>query len=158
MKILYVCTHNRCRSILCEAITRQLATGGTTVASAGSMPADQVHPQTLQYLHEADVSTAGLHSKSWDDLAEYAPDLVITVCDAAARESCPLWLGSAMKLHWGLADPSKVEGTEEDKAAAFRVCIQQVRERAAAILALAKEYPDDMQAIRRGLIAQGAQA
>jgi len=158
MKILYVCTHNRCRSILCEAITRQLATAGVTVASAGSQPAGRVHPLSLQFLREAGVPTAGLHSKSWVEMENYAPDLVITVCDSAAQESCPLWLGSAMKLHWGLADPSKVDGNEEDKAAAFHACIQQVRERAAVILALAKEYPHDMKAIQQALIAQGAQA
>ena len=100
--ILYICTHNRCRSILSEAITRQKALGIITAQSAGSEPAGQVHPLTLRYLQEAGYNTQQLSSKSWDTLGEFIPDVVITVCDQAAGESCPLWLGTTPKLHWGL--------------------------------------------------------
>jgi arsenate reductase len=158
MKILYICTHNRCRSILCEAITNHLAGVGMVAASAGSSPVGQVHPLTLQYLREAGVPAVGLYSKSWDELEEFAPDLVVTVCDSAAKESCPVWFGSAVKLHWGLADPSKVEGSEEEKAAAFRACIADISARAEALLSLAQQHPGDMAAVKAGLMALGAQA
>lgn len=158
MKILYICTHNRCRSILCEAITNHMAGVGMVAASAGSQPVGQVHPLSLQYLREAGVPIVGLYSKSWDELEEFAPDLVITVCDSAANESCPVWFGKAVKLHWGLADPSKVEGGEAEKAAAFRACIAQIRARVKALLALAQQHPGDMTAVKAGLLALGAQA
>lgn len=158
MKILYICTHNRCRSILCEAITNHMAGVGMVAASAGSQPVGQVHPLSLQYLREAGVPIVGLYSKSWDELEEFAPDLVITVCDSAANESCPVWFGKAVKLHWGLTDPSKVEGTEAEKAAAFHACIAQIRARVKALLAMAQQHPGDMAAVQAGLLALGAQA
>lgn len=158
MKILYICTHNRCRSILCEAITNHLAGVGMVAASAGSSPVGQVHPLTLQYLREAGVPIVGLYSKSWDELEDFAPDLVITVCDSAANESCPVWFGSAVKLHWGLADPSKVEGSDADKAAAFRAGIAEINARAQALLTLARQHPDDIGAVKAGLVALGARA
>lgn len=158
MKILYICTHNRCRSILCEAITNHLAGVGMVAASAGSSPVGQVHPLTLQYLREAGVPAVGLYSKSWDELEEFAPDLVVTVCDSAANESCPVWFGSAVKLHWGLADPSKVEGSDEKKAQAFRTCIAEISARAKVLLSLAQQHPGDMAAVKAGLLTLGAQA
>ena len=117
MKILYLCTHNACRSILCEAITRDLAKGQIEVASAGSYAAGEVHPQTLKHLDKWGYSTSNLHSKSFDDVADFAPDSVITVCDQAAKESCPIWLGSAVKAHWGLPDPTRLSSstTKMDK-------------------------------------------
>lgn len=119
MKILFICTHNRCRSIIAEAITNHIS--GTTIqaASAGSSPVGEVHPLSLKYLAEAGIATQGLHSQSWHDLESFEPDVVVTVCDSAANETCPIWFGKALKVHWGLADPSKVEGTEEQVKAAF---------------------------------------
>ncbi|WP_230661366.1 arsenate reductase ArsC [Psychrobacter sp. I-STPA10] len=109
LKILFVCTHNRCRSILSEVISNQMAAGLIEAQSAGSDPADQVHPLTLEYLANNGYDISGLHSKSWQSLAgSFSPDVVITVCDQAAGERCPLWLGSVPKLHWGLADPSRL--------------------------------------------------
>tara|TARA_R110001599_G_scaffold86336_1_gene231546 strand:+ start:948 stop:1349 length:402 start_codon:yes stop_codon:yes gene_type:complete len=78
------------------------------VASAGSNPAGKVFPETLTKLQEHGYSIDGLFSKSWDDLKDYQPDVVITVCDQAAGESCPVWFGKAVKGHWGLTDASKV--------------------------------------------------
>ena len=115
LRLLFICTHNRCRSILAEALANQIGAGLVTAASAGSEPAGAVHPLTLQSLQRHAVPTAGLYSKSWDDLASFAPDFVITVCDNAAAETCPLWLGSARKVHWGLSDPSSV-ATDTDVA------------------------------------------
>jgi len=107
-KFLFLCTHNACRSILAEAIFRQLADTRFIVASAGSNPAGKVFPETLTKLQEHGYSVEGLFSKSWDDLKDYQPDVVITVCDQAAGESCPVWFGKAVKGHWGLTDASKV--------------------------------------------------
>ncbi|MBD2859821.1 arsenate reductase ArsC [Spongiibacter sp. KMU-158] len=129
MKILYICTHNRCRSILSEAITNQFAAGVLTARSAGSQPAGEVHPLSLKYLQEAGIATEGLISQSWDELEDFAPDLVVTVCDSAAGESCPLWFGKSLKVHWGLSDPSKLEGSETELAEAFRATISEIKQR-----------------------------
>ena len=141
MKILYICTHNRCRSILSEAITNHVSFAQAQVSiqakSAGSQPAGEIHPLSIQYLQEAGVSTAGLASQSWDELEEFAPDMVVTVCDSAAGESCPVWFGKSVKVHWGLTDPSKVEGSDEEKAQAFRETIAEIQRRVTELLALA---------------------
>lgn len=107
LKLLFLCTHNACRSILAESIARSLGEDLWEVASAGSHPAGEVHPATLAALSEHDLPTQALASKSWNDLTDYQPDIVITVCDQAAGESCPIWFGKAVKGHWGLPDPSK---------------------------------------------------
>lgn len=154
-RLLFVCTHNRCRSILCEAIFR--ARGGERLAvhSAGSQPEGQVHPLSLRYLEEAGIETDGLSSKSWDDMGDFEPDMVLTVCDSAAGEACPLWLGSSLKLHWGLADPSSVEGDDAAKAEAFRDTIGEIIERCDALLTLPLETLD-RDGLREGLTALGA--
>ena len=82
--------------------------------SAGSAPAGEVHPLTLRYLKARNLPIAGLKSQSWDDFADEGLDLVITVCDSAANETCPLWMGETPRLHWGMPDPSRVEGSEQE--------------------------------------------
>ncbi|WP_226703126.1 arsenate reductase ArsC [Microbulbifer elongatus] len=134
MKILYICTHNRCRSILSEAITNQYGQGRLEARSAGSQPSGEVHPLSLKYLAEQGISTQGLSSKSWDNLDGWVPDVAVTVCDSAAGEACPIWLGDALKVHWGLADPSKLEGTDEEKAEAFRETIKEIINRVQRML------------------------
>lgn len=129
MRVLYICTHNRCRSILSEALTNFYGEGLIEARSAGSQPSGEVHPLSVKYLDELGVTTAGLASKSWDELEDYDPDLVITLCDSAASETCPLWMGPSAKCHWPLTDPSKVTGTNEEKKAAFLSCIEQIRKR-----------------------------
>ena len=126
MKLLFICTHNRCRSILSEAITNQRARGILTAASAGSAPADAVHPLTLRFLQERGYDTAGLASQSWADLEAFEPDRVITVCDTAAGEACPLWMSDVEKMHWGLPDPSRVNGDDETVRAAFMAVIDRI--------------------------------
>ena len=126
MKLLFVCTHNRCRSILCEAITSQRGAGLLEAASAGSAPVDAVHPQTLRYLEERGYQTAGLRSQSWHELEAFDPDQVVTVCDSAAGEACPLWMGEVDKIHWGLPDPSREEGDEEAVRSAFVAVIDRI--------------------------------
>lgn len=126
MKLLFICTHNRCRSILSEAITNQRARGILTAASAGSAPVDAVHPLTLRFLQERGYDTAGLASQSWVDLESFEPNRVITVCDTAAGEACPLWMSDVEKMHWGLPDPSRVDGDDETVRAAFMAVIDRI--------------------------------
>ena len=129
MKLLFICTHNRCRSILCEAIANQRAEGVLCAASAGSAPVEAVHPLTLRYLEERGYQTSGLQSQSWQDLEGFEPDRVITVCDTAAGEACPLWMGDVQKVHWGLPDPSRTEGSDEVIRAAFMALIDRIESR-----------------------------
>ena len=134
--ILFICTHNRCRSVLSEAITNHIAGGKITAYSAGSQPAGVVHPDTLKHLDAMGIDTSNLKSQSWEDFAELGPDLVVTVCDSAANEACPIWMGGSRKLHWGLTDPSKMEGSEEEVSTAFKDVIATIERRIKALLAL----------------------
>ncbi|MEM9101011.1 MAG: arsenate reductase ArsC [Pseudomonadota bacterium] len=136
MKILYICTHNRCRSILSEAITNAHGQGKITAWSAGSHPAGEVHPLTLKYLQETNFPVDGLRSQSWDEFASLQPDIVITVCDSAANEMCPVWMGSAIKIHWGLPDPSKINDDAEKCKNAFYDVIQTIEERVKKLLSI----------------------
>lgn len=139
LKVLVLCTHNRCRSILFEAIARAEAGPEVSVRSAGSEPAGEVHPATLEALSRAGISTEGLRSEGWDSYEAWEPDVVITVCDRAAREPCPLWLGQAQRLHWGLPDPSLHTGPEQSQA--FAEVIETIRGRLPDLSALANPHP-----------------
>jgi len=156
MKVLYICTHNRCRSILSEAITNHVAGDMITAKSAGSQPVGEVHPLSLKYLNEAGVPTEGLQSQSWGEFEAFAPDLVITVCDSAAGESCPVWFGKSVKVHWGLSDPSKLTGSEEDIARAFNDTIAQISARVTDLKTIA-EQPFTPDSLRASLAKLGAQ-
>lgn len=142
MKILYICTHNRCRSILSEAITNHLANGRLTAYSAGSQPAGEVHPLSLKYLKERGYAIDGLKSQSWNDFEAEQPDIVITVCDSAANETCPVWFGKSLTLHWALPDPSRIKGSEQEIRAAFFSVIDTIETRVKDILALNLEKID----------------
>ena len=155
MKILYICTHNRCRSILSEAITNHLSAGRIIAKSAGSQPAGAVHPLSLKYLSEAGISIEGLRSQSWDDFADFNADVVVTVCDSAAAEACPVWFGDSVKVHWGLSDPSKLQGSEEELAAAFRATISQISQRVEQLLAIRVDL-NDKAALKQALAELGA--
>ncbi|MBH8610282.1 arsenate reductase ArsC [Pseudomonas mohnii] len=136
MKILFLCTANSCRSILCEAMFNHLAPTGMHAYSAGSQPKGEVHPLSLKTLDRAEISPAGLYSKSSDVYESLSPDFVITVCDKAAGEACPVFFGPATKAHWGQADPSEYQGTQEEIEAAFEATLGQIRTRIEAFLAL----------------------
>jgi arsenate reductase len=129
MKLLFICTHNRCRSIIAEAVCNHLDGDVLQARSAGSQPSGEVHPLSLRYLQQAGIATEGLKSQSWDDHEDWQPDVVITVCDSAAGEQCPVWFGRSLKVHWGLVDPSRMDGSEEEIAAAFRHTIDLLRDR-----------------------------
>jgi arsenate reductase (thioredoxin) len=125
LNVLFLCTHNSARSILAEALLNHLGQGKFKGFSAGSSPrANQLpNPLGLQVLRDAGIATDGLHSKSWDDFAKpNAPhmDLIITVCDNAAGETCPYWPGNPASAHWGYADPSAGDAPDEQKLIAFR--------------------------------------
>lgn len=135
MKLLFICTHNRCRSILSEAITNQFGKGRLEARSAGSQPSGVVHPLSLKYLEERGISIEGLQSESWDSFENWQPDMVITVCDSAAGESCPIWMDDTLKVHWGLVDPSKLKGDEAQIAAAFHKTIDIIEARVKKMLA-----------------------
>lgn len=154
MKVLYICTHNRCRSILSEAITRHRAGDRITARSAGSQPAGEVHPLSLKYLAEAGIPTAGLQSRSWDEFEAFEPDVVITLCDSAAAEACPVWFGKAIKVHWGLADPSKVQGDQELIAKAFRDTIRRIGKRVDDLAAIAGRDASEWRGAIRELAAR----
>ena len=136
MKILFICTHNRCRSILSEAITNHLAQGKVTAYSAGSQPVGEVHPLSIKYLKARGITTEGLKSQSWDNFEHIEPDVVITVCDSAANEQCPVWFGNCVKVHWGLPDPSKLDGTEDEIKNAFFSVMDTIETRIRKLLAL----------------------
>ena len=135
MNILFLCTGNSCRSIIAEALFRRTAPQGVTVQSAGSAPTGIVHPRALAVLEKAGISTARLHSKSWDALAE-KPDVVITLCADAAGEACPLYFGKVVRSHWGMPDPAKVTGDEATVAAAFDSTFEILQRRTAALAQL----------------------
>lgn len=134
MKVLFICTHNRCRSILSEAITAHVCGDHVEARSAGSQPVGEVHPLSLKYLQEKSISIEGLRSQSWDEFEDFAPDLVVTVCDSAANEPCPVWFGQTRVMHWGLSDPSKLEGSEAEKRDAFFETMRIIEKRAEALL------------------------
>lgn len=139
MKILYICTHNRCRSILSEAITNHASQGVIEAKSAGSQPVGEVHPLSIKYLAQSGIATSGLTSQSWDEFEAFAPDVVVTVCDSAAGETCPVYFGNSIKIHWGLSDPSKLEGSDEEIEAAFLACIALITERVDQLVNIAKQ-------------------
>lgn len=136
MKVLFMCTANSCRSILSEAMFNHLAPAGFEAVSSGSFPKGQVLPRTLQTLQEAGVSIQGLSSKGNDAFEDSVPDIVITVCDRAAGEACPVYFGPALKTHWGLDDPSDVKGDEAAVSAAFHATLARIESRCRAFLAL----------------------
>jgi protein-tyrosine-phosphatase len=134
LNVLFLCTHNSARSILAEALLNHMGHGKFKAFSAGSSPKDnqQPNPMALATLQKANISIEGLSSKSWDVFAEpNAPhmDLVITVCDNAAGEVCPYWPGQPATAHWGYADPSAGEGSDDEKLEAFKQTLHLIKRR-----------------------------
>ncbi|MGO9405649.1 MAG: arsenate reductase ArsC [Terriglobales bacterium] len=121
--VLFLCTGNSARSIMAEAILNHKRKLGFTAYSAGSHPSGTVRPEALKQLELARISTSGLHSKSWDDFGRSGtPEMqfVFTVCDNAAKETCPVWPGQPMTAHWGVPDPAAVQGDSAEVERAFR--------------------------------------
>lgn len=120
--ILFLCTHNSARSILGEALASLHPSGKLIGYSAGSSPGGQVNPYALEIVKEIGYDISKVYSKSWDEFAKpNAPemDFIITVCDNAAEEICPIWPGKPASAHWGFPDPSLIKGTDEEIKEAF---------------------------------------
>jgi len=130
--VLFLCTGNSARSILAESLMNTLGRGRFRGFSAGSFPKGQVHPLALELLQRMKLPSEGFRSKSWDEFAAPgAPplDFIFTVCDNAAGEACPVWPGKPVTAHWGIADPAAVEGSDADKAFAFRKAFKELETR-----------------------------
>ena len=134
INVLFLCTHNSARSILAEALMNAISKGRFKAFSAGSSPRanQRPNPLGLEVLQNAGIATDGLHSKSWDVFAgPDAPqmDLIITVCDNAAGEACPVWPGHPATAHWSYSDPSEGDGTNVEKLEAFRKTLHAIKRR-----------------------------
>jgi arsenate reductase len=151
-RILFLCTGNSARSIMAEAILNRLGGGEFRGYSAGSHPKGEVHPMALALVHELGMPVQALRSKSWDEFARPgAPqmDYIITVCDSAAGEICPIWPGKPMTAHWGLPDPAAVKGPLAQQEAAFRGAFKILEARIRRFLSRAREAvsPADLKSV-----------
>jgi len=158
--ILFLCTGNSARSILADAIANRLGAGRARAWSAGSKPTGRVNPAALTLLESLGYETGGFRSKSWDAFeGPDAPvfDLIVTVCDNAAGETCPVWPGKPMRAHWGVEDPAAVAGPPAAIAAAFAETYRLLHERIERLLALPLDSLDSP-ALKREADAIGALA
>jgi len=145
MNVLFLCTGNSARSILAEVLLNELGQGAYKAYSAGSHPTGQVNPGALEKLAAEGHSIAGLRSKSWDRFSgKDAPDIdiVITVCDNAAGESCPVWNGGPITVHWGIPDPAYFDDAEA-RQAAFDIAYARLRRRIEGLLSLPADLATD---------------
>lgn len=153
--VLFLCTHNSARSIMAEALLNHLGEGRFRAFSAGSEGGPGPKPMALKVLEAEGIPTEGLSSKTWDVFAgPGAPvmDLVITVCDQAAGEACPHWPGQPITAHWGIEDPSNVQGSEIERERAFVTALRYLRNRINVLLSLPVASLDEMalaQQVRR---------
>ncbi|HRD85658.1 MAG TPA: arsenate reductase ArsC [Rubrivivax sp.] len=162
--VLILCTHNSARSVLGEGMLNHLATRlGKDVRahSAGSAPSGRINPLALEALRNAGIDTGSCRSKSWDEFSrEGAPPLsiVVTVCDSAAAEACPFFVGGTagppVKVHWGYPDPSNAEGGDEGRRRAFELTRQALGYRMLQLLALPLGAMD-RQALQAALVEIG---
>ncbi|MGO4568267.1 arsenate reductase ArsC [Rhizobium sp. 2YAF20] len=137
--VLFLCTGNSARSILAESILNTEGKGRFKAYSAGSQPKGEVNPHALKELVTLGYQSTGFRSKSWDEFAEAgAPemDFIFTVCDSAAGEACPVWIGHPMTAHWGIEDPAAVEGSEIEKSRAFVQAARFLKNRIMSFISL----------------------
>jgi arsenate reductase (thioredoxin) len=145
LQVLFLCTGNSARSILAEAYLNAAGKGRFVAYSAGSHPAGKVNPFALELLAKNGIATQGLKSKSWDEFARpNAPrvDLILTVCDNAAGEVCPVWPGKPLSAHWGVADPAAVTGDDDAKRKAFLRAFSELKARIDRLVALPAQKID----------------
>ena len=145
--VLFLCTGNSARSIMAEAVLNQLGAGKFRAYSAGSHPAGKVNSYALDLLKRNHFSVDGLRSKSWDEFSHSnapAMDFILTLCDRAAGEVCPLWPGKPMSAHWGVEDPAEAVGTDEQKNKAFASVFMTLRTRVALLVNLPIEKLDKL--------------
>ena len=136
LKILVICTGNSCRSVIGEAIFNHLGQGRILAFSAGSKAKGKINTCALALLERHGVSTEGLSSKSWNSLSKQQFDIIITVCDRAASETCPNYLSSALRVHWDTIEPSHIKGGGDAVLTAFEDTYQVFRQRITKMLAL----------------------
>ncbi len=151
-EVLFLCTGNSARSILAESILNRTGAGRFKAYSAGSMPTGKVNPFAIQLLESLRYPTDGLRSKSWDEFAAPgAPefDFIITVCDNAAGEVCPIWPGKPMRAHWGIPDPAAVTGSDTEIALAFADAYRMLSNRVNLLVSLPMEKLDRLSLKRR---------
>ncbi|HET8731534.1 MAG TPA: arsenate reductase ArsC [Moraxellaceae bacterium] len=137
--VLFLCTGNSARSVMAEGLLNVLGKGHFRAWSAGSQPTGRVNPFAIEILQNIGYDTSALRSKSWDEFAAAdapAMDFIITVCDNAAGEVCPVWPGHPATAHWGFEDPAAVQGTDDAKREAFHQIFHQIRNRVQLLLAL----------------------
>jgi arsenate reductase len=137
--VLFICTHNSARSIMAEALVNYWGQGQFRGFSAGSFPGPKVHPNASGLLRSLGLPTDGLRNKSWNEFARPdAPvmDFVFTVCDQAAGEVCPVWPGQPVTAHWGIPDPSAVQGSDVERMQAFRNAFNMLERRIKIFLSL----------------------
>lgn len=147
--VLFLCTGNSARSIMAEAILNVLGKGRFKAFSAGSNPSGRVQPMAQELAEAIGYDTSDIRSKNWDEFAvEGAPkmDMVITVCDNAAGESCPVWLGHPAIAHWGVPDPVAATGDEETRRHAYTAAFATLRRRIELLLSLPLESLDHLAA------------
>jgi arsenate reductase (thioredoxin) len=145
--VLFLCTGNSARSIIAETILNEKGQGKFRAYSAGSQPKGAVNPNTIKLLQGLGYDVSGMRSKSWDEFAKPgAPpiDFIITVCDDAADEPCPVWPGKPMTAHWGVADPTAVKGTQAEIASAFREAYRLLLRRIELLAALKMSSLDEL--------------
>lgn len=149
--ILFLCTGNSARSIMAEALATTMSKGRFKGFSAGSKPGGKVNPFAIEQVKKTGYPIDNLRSKSWDEFADpQAPhmDFIITVCDNAAGEACPVWPRHPATAHWGFEDPAAAEGSDEEKRAAFEKIFNQITTRMHAFVSLPMHALDE-QAIRQ---------
>jgi ArsR family transcriptional regulator, arsenate/arsenite/antimonite-responsive transcriptional repressor / arsenate reductase (thioredoxin) len=142
--VLFLCTGNSARSILAEALLNQMGRGKFQAFSAGSFPTGKVNPFALELLQKQGIDTTSFRSKSWDEFKDIPLDFVFTVCDNAAGEICPVWIGQPMTAHWGIEDPAAVEGTDDDKRRAFFKAFSLLQRRIGLFTSLPFEKLDQL--------------
>lgn len=133
-RVLVLCTGNSCRSIMAEAVFRELGGERVAVSSAGSQPAGAVNPRTIEVLDEAGIGHEWARSKSMTEFLDQEFDHVLTVCDDAA-EACPTFPGPAVRTHWSIPDPAGARGTSEEQLAVYRATLADLRQRISGFLA-----------------------
>lgn len=139
LNVFVICTGNSCRSVMGEALFNDLGQGRIKAFSAGSHPIGRINTGALTTLKRHGLPTEGYKSQSWEEFEEQSMDIVITVCDNAAGETCPVYLTKAVRAHWGVSDPGHVEGTEAEKITAFEQTFSTLELRVKKMLELPLE-------------------
>jgi len=151
-RALFLCTGNSARSIMAEAYLNSAGKDRFVAYSAGSHPQGAVNPFALELLERKGIDTAGLRSKSWDEFARPeapARDFVLSVCDQAAGEACPFWPGRPISAHWGVNDPAKAQGSDDDKRKAFARAFAELSARVDRMLALSLDKLERSSIVQR---------